>query len=56
MKQFLLYTLRWMLGGVVLSPILALFYSLGPFIANVLTSIVGAIIFYLVDKWIFKTK
>lgn len=52
-KQFLLYLLRWQCS----SPILALclyFFNFGTVINTIIANLIGGIIFYFVDKRIFK--
>ena len=53
MKRFILYLIRWQLS----SPILALCLMLLPFdtiINTIIANLIGGIIFYFVDKRIFK--
>jgi hypothetical protein len=55
-KKFLLYALKWQ-GG---TPIMALVILLLPInnlvIKTIIANIIGAIIFYPIDNWIFGQK
>ena len=58
-KRFIKYLLRWQLSGVVLAPVLAIFWGspLWDFSvigATVVANLIGGSIFYWVDKQIFK--
>lgn len=58
-KRFLLYALRWQLGGLVIAPILWVFleyYQLNYIVAMIIMQVFGAIIFYPIDMWIAKRK
>ena len=53
MKKFILYLIRWQLS----SPILALCLVILPFSAivnTIIANLIGGIIFYFIDKRIFK--
>lgn len=56
MKRFLLYLLRWQLSTPILAGCLVLFASFGTTMATVLSNLIGGIIFFWVDRWIFKFK
>lgn len=52
-KRFILYLIRWQLS----TPILALclnFLNLGTLLNTIIANLIGGIIFYFVDKKIFK--
>lgn len=52
-KRFLLYLLRWQMS----SPILALclyFLNFGTIVNTIIANLIGGIIFFFVDKRIFK--
>lgn len=54
-KQYILYILRWELS----TPILALCIYLLPFettIKTICANFIGALIFFWIDKWIFKSS
>lgn len=55
-KRFLLYLLRWQLSTPILAVVIAYFAYLGEWWAAGIANLVGAIIFYNVDKFIFKQK
>ncbi len=54
MKRFLLYLLRWQLSTPILALCLIFFASLGTTMATIVSNLIGGIIFFWVDKWIFK--
>lgn len=57
MKRFLLYLLRWQLSTPILAAVvIAYFAYLGEWWAAGIANLVGAIIFFWVDKWIFREK
>jgi len=58
-KRFLLYNLRWQLGGIIIAPILWLFleYLQWDYILSMfLMQLFGAAIFYPLDMWIARQK
>ena len=59
MNRIILYYLRWLLSGIVMLPFLYLFqtYSnLNYYITLLILQMIGATIFYNIDKRIFKDK
>ena len=56
MKRFLLYLLRWQLSTPILAVCLILFAALGTTTATILSNLIGGVIFFWVDRWIFKLK
>ena len=55
MKKFILYLIRWQLS----TPILALCMNLLNFntiVNTIIANLIGGMIFYWVDKYIFKDK
>lgn len=55
MVKFLLYCGRWQLSSFVLAPCIVLIPN-NALIAAIVSNLVGAIIFFWVDKWIFNNK
>lgn len=55
-RQYLLYLLRWQFSTPILAVCIALFASLGSLWATVIANLVGGLIFFWVDKLIFKEK
>lgn len=58
-KRFLMYSLRWQLGGIVIAPILWVLlenWELNYILSMFLMQIAGAAIFYPIDMWIAKQK
>jgi len=54
MKKYLLYLLRWQLSTPVLAICLCWLSTLGEFWATVVANLIGGLIFFWVDKKIFK--
>jgi len=58
-KRFLIYSLRWQLGGIIIAPILWFlleYMEMRYIIAMVSMQLIGAVIFYPIDMWIAKRK
>lgn len=55
MKKYLLYLLRWQLSTPILALILYLLHT-NELIETIIANLIGGIIFYWVDKRIFKEK
>ena len=55
-KKYLLYHLRWQVSAILMFPVMAFLQSLGlPLWVNLsLGQAFGAIVFWKIDKWIFK--
>jgi hypothetical protein len=58
MKLFGIYWLRWMASAVVMLPFMMLFeyYALPLWLNLFLGQSIGSIIFFKIDKWIFRGK
>ena len=54
MKKFLLYLIRWQCSSPILALCLFWLEPLGMITATVIANLVGGVIFFFVDKWIFK--
>ena len=62
-RRYLLYLLRWQLSTPILAPVIAWFkHSSNPFgtredwIGSAVANIIGGLIFFWVDRFIFTTK
>lgn len=55
-KRFLLYGARWETSTLVLAPCIALFGFMGEWPATIIANAIGAVIFFWVDKLIFKEE
>ena len=53
-KKFMLYCLRWQMSSPILALCLFWLAPLGTVWATIIANLVGAMIFYWVDKVIFK--
>lgn len=53
-KRFLLYLLRWQLSTLILAPCIALLKDYGSIVSAVVANLIGGVIFYFVDKRIFR--
>ena len=54
MRKYLVYHLRWQISGIVMMPVLMLTKNLGTVIGVILAQLIGAAIFWYIDKKIFK--
>ena len=52
-KKFILYLIRWQASSPILYICLQ-FLKLGTLVNTIIANLIGGIIFYWVDKWIFK--
>ena len=56
-KQYLLYLIRWQLSTPILSLVLLMFNVGGsPIIPTIVANFIGGLIFFWVDKFIFKER
>lgn len=51
--RFLVYLARWQASGVVLAPCIALIPN-SPIYSAITANLIGGIVFYWIDKYIFK--
>ena len=54
MKKFVLYLLRWQCSSPVLAVCLIWLEPIGAVWATVIANLIGGVLFYFVDKRIFK--
>lgn len=54
-KKYLLYLGRWQLSSIILFPVILVFGD-KPLLATILANLIGGMIFWYVDKWIFSHK
>jgi len=56
-KKYLIYHGRWQLSTVVMSGPITLFsYYFSPIIALAFSQVIGACVFWYIDKWIFNDE
>ena len=55
-KKYLLYLLRWQLSTPILALCVCYFAGLGEIWATVIANLIGGLIFFWVDRFIFKDK
>lgn len=53
-KKFIFYLFRWQLSTPILSVVLIWLATLNKWVAVGIANLIGGIIFFWVDKWIFK--
>jgi len=53
-KKYVLYLLRWQLSTPILALITANLAYLGYWYAATIANLIGGLIFFWVDRWIFK--
>lgn len=54
MKRFGLYLLRWQASTLILAPCIAWLAPLGPVLSAAIANLIGGIVFFFVDRQIFK--
>jgi len=55
-KQYFLYLLRWQASTFILAPVLAILTTLNPWVAASIANLIGGLIFFWIDKFIFKNS
>jgi hypothetical protein len=55
-KRYVLYLLRWQLSTLILAPCIKYFGHLGYVEATIIANLIGGIIFFWVDRFIFYHK
>lgn len=53
-KKYLLYLLRWQLSSPILALCLYFLGGIGTVLATIIANLIGGLIFFWVDKYIFK--
>lgn len=53
-KRYFLYLCRWQLSTIILWPCVYYLTDLGTFWATVIANLIGGLLFYFVDQWIFS--
>ncbi|PKN01210.1 MAG: hypothetical protein CVU77_06395 [Elusimicrobia bacterium HGW-Elusimicrobia-1] len=54
LKKYLLYLVRWQLSTPILAFCIVWFAAFGTTLASVIANIIGGLIFFWVDRWIFR--
>jgi hypothetical protein len=52
-KKYFLYLLRWQLSTPILAVCYIGFDKYGTIIATILANLIGGLVFFWIDKWIF---
>lgn len=55
-KQYILYLLRWQLSTPILAIVLKILSNMSTLAATIIANLIGGLIFFWVDKIIFKNK
>jgi len=55
-KQYFLYLLRWQLSTPILAVVLTCLASAGKLVATIAANLIGGLIFFWVDKFIFTSR
>lgn len=56
MKRLLLYLFRWQLSTPILAAATYLLAGYGTVVSSIIANLIGGLIFYKIDKLIFKRK
>lgn len=54
-KKYIMYVIRWQLSTPILAVVLILLSNMNEWVATIIANFIGALIFFWVDKIIFKT-
>jgi hypothetical protein len=55
MMRYFVYLARWQLSGIILAPCIALIPN-SPIYSAIIANLIGGIVFYWVDKFIFRKR
>ena len=55
-KKYILYLIRWQLSTPILAIVLNLLSNMNAWVATIIANLIGGLIFFWVDKIIFKKK
>ena len=55
-KKYLLYLARWQASTPILALVLIWLSDFNPTISTVIANLIGGLIFFWVDKWIFSER
>ena len=55
-KKYMIYLIRWQLSTPILAVCVALLASYGATVATIIANFIGGLLFFWVDRWIFKSK
>lgn len=55
-KRYILYLIRWQLSTPILAVVLSLLSGMNTWAATIIANLIGGLIFFWVDKLIFKKK
>ena len=54
-KKYLFYLIRWQLSTPILAVVLIVLADMNTILATIIANLIGGLIFFWVDKYIFKT-
>lgn len=55
-KKYMIYLIRWQLSTPILAVCVAWLAAYGATIATIVANFIGGLLFFWVDRWIFKSK
>ena len=53
-KKYLLYLIRWQLSTPIIAVVLSVLSKLNPWVATVIANFIGGLLFFWIDRTIFK--
>ena len=56
LKRYFLYLVRWQLSTPILAFVLIILVSLNKWVATIIANLIGGLIFFWVDRFIFTSK
>ena len=53
-KKYIMYLIRWQLSTPIIAIVISALSNLNPWVATVIANFIGGLIFFWVDRFIFK--
>ncbi len=53
-KKYLIYLIRWQLSTPIIAVVLSVLSKLNPWVATVIANFIGGLMFFWIDRTIFK--
>ena len=53
-KKYLLYLIRWQLSTPIIAVVLSVLSKMNPWVATVIANFIGGLLFFWIDRIIFK--
>ena len=53
-KKYFIYLIRWQLSTPIIAVVISAFSNLNPWVATIIANLIGGLMFFWVDRTIFK--